>query len=181
MRYLRALADRRGAGRARTAAVAAVLALAILGGCYSFSGGGGLPSHIQTAYVAPVENQSTRFGLSESLTEQLLEAARQRLGLRLADEQDADAVIRATIRSFTDDAVNFDAVDGVGADIFQRRVTIAATVEIVDRQADEIIWSSQGLSGAGEYEPGSETEEQGTQVALENLVQKIVDGAQSQW
>lgn len=150
-------------------------------GCYSFSGGGGLPGHIRTAYVEPVENQSTRFGLAETLTERLLDAARQRLGLQLASEDQADAVIRATIRQYADDAVSFDAVEGQGADVFQRRITIIATVEIYDRAQDVAIWSSQSLSGAGEYEPGSETEDQGTEIAIENLVQKVVDGAQSQW
>jgi len=149
--------------------------------CYSFSGGGGLPGHIRTAYVEPVENQSTRFGLAETLTERLLDAARQRLGLQLASEDEADAVIRATIRQYSDDAVSFDAVEGQGADVFQRRITITATVEILDRAQDLAIWSSQSLSGAGEYEPGSETEDVGTEIAIENLVQKIVDGAQSQW
>jgi len=65
--------------------------------------------------------------------------------------------------------------------VFQRRVTISATVEILDRVNNVVIWSSQGLSGAGEYDPETETEEQGTIVALENLVQQVVDGAQSQW
>ena len=156
-------------------------ALAFSAGCYSFSGGGGLPSHIRTAYVAPVDNQSTQFGLSETLSEELLEAARQRLGLRLASETEADAIISATIRRYSDDAVNFDAVRGQGADVFQRRVSISASVEILDRENNEIIWSSQALTGAGEYEPRTETEEQGSIVALENLVQQIVDGAQSQW
>ncbi len=156
-------------------------ALAFSVGCYSFSGGGGLPSHIRTAYVAPIDNQSTQFGLSESLSEELLQAARQRLGLRLASETEADAIITATIRRYSDDAVNFDAVRGAGADVFQRRISISASVEILDRANNEIIWSSQALTGAGEYEPSSETEEQGSIVALENLVQQIVDGAQSQW
>ncbi len=156
-------------------------ALSVLAGCYSFSGGGGLPSHMRTVYVAPVDNQSTQFGLAETLTEELLKAARQRLGLRLASESEADAVITATIRRYADNAVNFSAVRGVGADVFQRRVTIAASVEILDVANNTIIWSSQGLTGAGEYEPGVETEEQGLLVALENLVQQIIDGAQSQW
>ena len=153
----------------------------LLTGCYSFSGGGGLPSHIRTVYVAPADNQSSQFGLSESLTEQLLDAARQRLGLRLASESEADAVIGATIRRWSDDAVNFDAVAGVGADVFQRRVTISASIQILDVANNTIIWESQGLTGSGEYRPDNETEEQGTMVALENLVQQIVDGAQSQW
>jgi hypothetical protein len=149
--------------------------------CYSFSGGGGLPGHIRTAYVAPINNETTRFGLSEILTQELLDAARERLGLRLAAEAEADAIIRASIQRYSDDAVNFEAREGVGADVFQRRVTISARVEIFDVSRGESIWTNGALVGVGEYEPDSGTEDEGTEVALENLVQKIVDGAQSQW
>ena len=168
------------ASRSLTIAGCAVV-LGLSTGCYSFQGGGGLPGHIRTAYVRPVDNLSTQFGLSETLADELLTAARQRLGLQLAAEDEADAIITARINRYTDDAVNFDAVEGAGADVFQRRVTITASVEILDRQENAIIWASTSLSGAGEYVPGSETEEQGTLVAIENLVQKVVDGAQSQW
>lgn len=162
-------------------ALPALVAAALFAGCYSFSGGGGLPSHIRTAYVEPVDNQSTRFGLSETLTEELLRAARQRLGLQLAAQEEADAIIRATIRGFRDDAVNFDAVEGTGAEIFQRRITIVAEVAIIDRAQNLEIWVNRNVTGTGEYVPGSETDEEGTIVAIENLVQRIVDGAQSQW
>jgi len=155
--------------------------LLVLTGCYSFSGGGGLPNHIRTVFVRPVDNRSTKFGLSETLTAELLTAARERMGLRLSSEDEADAIIVATISRFSDEAVSFDAVRGAGADVFQRRVTISASVEIIDRLQDVPIWASRGLSGAGEYVPGTETEDLGTDVAIENLVQKIVDGAQSQW
>jgi hypothetical protein len=157
------------------------MALALTTACYSFSGGGGLPGHIATAYVEPISNETTRFGLSEILTQELLDAARDRLGLRLAAEGEADAIIRASIQRYSDDAVNFEAREGVGADVFQRRVTIAARVEIYDATRDEIIWTNGGLTGVGEYDPNNETEDTGTEVALENLIQKIVDGAQSQW
>lgn len=161
--------------------IVGLVAVSASAGCYSFSGGGGLPSHLRTVFVAPIENESTQFGLAESLMEQLLEASRTRLGLRLASETEADAVISATIRRYADEAVNFDAVDGVGADVFQRRVTVSVSVEILDVAENLIIWSTQGLTGNGEYEPGNETEEEALVVALENLVQQIVDGAQSQW
>ena len=158
-----------------------VAAGAALAGCYGFSGGGGLPGHLRTVFVAPVENESTQFGIAESLAEELLEAARQRMGLRLASEPEADAIITARIRNYSDDAVNFDAIDGVGADVFQRRVTVGVSVEILDVVQNEIIWSNESLTGTGEYEPGAQTEEEALVVALENLVQQIVDGAQSQW
>lgn len=179
------MAERSARGRVRTsasrAAAGAALAALALAGCYGFSGGGGLPTHIQTAYVEPVSNETSRFGLSELLTERLLEAARQRLGLRLASEGEADAVIRASVVRYGDDAVSFDASEGVGADVFLRRVTIGARVEIYDATRGEVIWQSSVVSGIGEYEPDSETEEVGLEIAMENLVQQIVDGAQSQW
>jgi hypothetical protein len=158
-----------------------VVTPALAAGCYGFSGGGGLPSHVRTAFVEPVENQTTRFGLSEVLTEQLLEATQSRLGLRLAAEQEADVIVRASIQRYSDDAVSFGAREGVGAEVFTRRVTIGARVEILDLVRREILWESSSVAGVGEYEPNTETEDEGTAVALENLVQKIVDGAQSQW
>lgn len=149
--------------------------------CYNFSGGGGLPSHVKTAYVAPVTNETPRFGLSELLGDRLLQAVRQRLGLRLASETEADAVIRASVRQYLDDAVAFDAQRGIGADVFVRRVTVGARVEIFDARRNQILWEGAVVTGVGEYEPGNQTEEVGLEIALENLVQKIVDGAQSQW
>ena len=140
-----------------------------------------MPSHIKTAYVEPAENQTTRFGISEVLTQQLLEAAQDLLGLMLAAEDQADAIIRVTVSRYSDQAVNFQAEDGVGANVFTRRITVTATVEILDIVNREYIYESASMSGTGEYQPDVQTEDDGTALALENLVQKIVDGAQSQW
>lgn len=161
----------------------AVLALALAaGGClYSLSGGGGLPEHIDTVYVPPVQNETSRFTLTERLTQSLLEAVRGRLGGQLAAEGNADAIIRVTLTGYDDQAMNFEAREGVGAEVFQRRVTLVAAVEIVDLVRDESLFSSGSVRGTGEYAPEEETEEAGIELALENLLQKIVDGAQSQW
>jgi hypothetical protein len=77
--------------------------------------------------------------------------------------------------------VNFQAEEGVGANVFTRRITVTATVEILDIVNREYIYESSSVSGTGEYQPDVQTEDEGTALALENLVQKIVDGAQSQW
>lgn len=161
----------------------AVLALALAaGGClYSLSGGGGLPEHIDTVYVPPVQNETSRFTLTERLTQSLLEAVRGRLGGQLAAEGNADAIIRVTLTGYEDQAMNFEAREGVGAEVFQRRVTLVASVEIMDLVRDESLFSSGSVRGTGEYAPEEETEEAGIELALENLLQKIVDGAQSQW
>jgi len=162
--------------------VAVALASSTTGCNYTFSGGGGLPSHIETVYVPPIENRTTQFALTESFTDKLLEAVRRNLGVQLAAEAEADATIVAELSRYSDTAMNFQGVEDVGAAVFQRRVSIMAQVQIIDRSKNEVIWNGTGVSGQGEYSPADPAgETTGQDVALDNLVQKIVDGAQSQW
>lgn len=162
--------------------VALALASSAIGCNYTFSGGGGLPSHIETVYVPPIENRTTQFALTESFTDKLLEAIRRNLGVQLAAEAEADATIVAELSRYSDTAMNFQGVEDVGAAVFQRRVSIMAQVQIIDRSKNEIIWNGTGVNGQGEYSPADPAgETTGQDVALDNLVQKIVDGAQSQW
>ncbi len=156
------------------------LFLPALAACYSFSGGG-LPPHIDDVYVPPIENQTTQFSLTDPFTQGLLDAVRGRLGVQLAARENADAEIRADLVRYSDEASNFAGRENIGAEVFQRRVTITARVEIVDLTRNEIVWSGGSVSGIGEYAPDSETEEAAQDLALENLIQKIIDGAQSQW
>lgn len=160
--------------------VVLLLASSVAGACYSFTGGG-LPPHIRTIYVLPIENRTAQFELTEPLTRQLTDAVRGRLGVQLAARENADAEIRAEIIRYDDAATNFSGIEDVGAQIFQRRVTIGARVEIVDLTRNEIVWDGSGVTGTGEYAPDSETEQTGQNLALENLIQKIIDGAQAQW
>lgn len=158
------------------------LALGSAGCNYTFSGGGGLPSHIETVYVTPIENRTTQFGLTQTFTDKLLEAVRRNLGVQLAAEAEADATIVAELTRYSDTAMNFQGVEDVGAAVFQRRVSIVAQVQIIDRSRNEVIWNGTGVMGDGEYSPADPAgETTGQDVALDNLVQKIVDGAQSQW
>lgn len=158
------------------------IGLLLLGGCvYGFSGGGGLPEHIQTVAVPPVQNETPQVELSDRLFDALLEAIRGRLGAQLASEGDADAIVRATIAGYDDRAMNVQGREGQGAEVFQQQVSIRASVEIYDATRDEILWSSTSVTGNGEYAPGEETDEVGRRVAIQNIVDKIVSGAQSQW
>lgn len=169
--------------RGRRAALPLLLALAVAaGGClYGFSGGGGLPEHIKTVYVPPVQNRTTRFAVTEQVTQGLLDAVRGRLGGQVASEQQADAIIRVTLTRYDEEALSFQAQEDVGADVIQRRVTLTASVEIEDRVRDRTMWQSSSVRGTGEFAPEEESEDVALQVAVEELIQKIVDGAQSQW
>jgi len=147
---------------------------------YTFTGGGGLPGHVGDIAILPFENRTTQFTLTQELTQALLDEVPGRLGVDLANEATADAILRGTIVRYDERAVNFQAEEG-GPVIFQRRVDIAVSVEIYDTVEDRVLWSSGSLSASGEYLPDSQTEQQGRQIAIEELVRRIIDGAQSQW
>lgn len=107
-----------------------------------------------------------------------------RLGVNPADETTADAVLRGSIVRYSERAVNYQQqqnLDRAPLDVSQRRVEITISVELYDVREDRILWSSNSLSAIGEYVPESQTEDDGRRLAIENLVQAIIDGAQSQW
>ena len=154
----------------------------VVAGCgpYSFSGGGGMPGHIDSIAIMPFENETTQFTLTQELSLSLSNEIPGRLGLRPADQSTANSVLRGTILRYSERAVNYQETPG-GPITFQRRVDITISVEIYDLVEDQVLWSSRSLTASGEYLPDSQTEVVGRQMAIENLVQAIIDGAQSQW
>ena len=63
--------------------------------------------------------------------------------------------------------------------VTRRRVQITLNVEIFDQRQGKAIWQRSGLTVDGEYQPPGEAE--GRRLALQKLVNDIVEGAQSQW
>lgn len=171
---------RRSSARSSRWWLASVAVLTVACGPYSFTGGGGLPSHVRSVAVQPFENETTQFTLTQELTQALQDDFPSRLGLNPAGESTADAILRGRIVRYQDNATNFQA-DPDGPVIFQRRVTIAVTAELYDVREDRVLWQASSLSADGEYLPDTQSELEGRQLAIENLVQKIIDGAQSQW
>jgi hypothetical protein len=62
----------------------------------------------------------------------------------------------------------------------QRQVNITVSVSIVDLVENVILWESNGVNAQGQFAEGA-PEDGGRRQAIEILVQRIVDGAQSNW
>lgn len=156
------------------------MAGAWLSGCLYGFAGGGLPSHIRTVAILPFDNQTAEPTLTFEVTEAITEAMEGRLGLRLASEATADAVVRGTITQYAPDIpLSFQTGQTGNVNVSRRRVQLSLSVEIYDRLEDRILWQRNSLMVDGEYTPPDE--QQGRRAALEKLVTDIVDGAQSQW
>lgn len=157
-------------------------ALALSGCLYSFRAGSFPPPHIKTIAVAPFENETTRFEISGELYDRLFKNLPRALGIRSAGEDVADAVIRGTVLRYEVVAPNYRAgAEGQPAEVLQRQVTITVKVQIVDLVQNVVLWEDDGVTAQGQFLEASESEDVGRAEAIELLVQKIVDGAQSNW
>ncbi|CAN5371684.1 hypothetical protein BH24GEM3_BH24GEM3_12780 [soil metagenome] len=174
---------RSGVLRAPLASAALALVL-LLGGCgvYSFTGGG-LPRHIRTVAVLPFDNVTTQGLLSTDLQLALQEALPRNLGVRLADQSVADAVVRGRITGYNETTPNIrPATPGGAPAVIQQEIRITFEAEIYDLRENRPIWEARSLSGIGTFAP--ERGEQfttGKARAIEDLVRKLIEGAQSQW
>ncbi|NJD11474.1 MAG: DUF4136 domain-containing protein [Gemmatimonadetes bacterium] len=164
---------------------ASVLLLsASLSGCiYGFRGGGGLPDHIRTIYIAPFENQTDKPELDPQIFRALNEQLPRALGLRLAGEQNADLVVTGKIVRYDDVASNYrpgqQNTNSINVELQQ--VSISLAIQLVDVRDNLVRWESSSLVGRGEYKPSGGTDEAARTVAIKQIIQQVVDGAQSQW
>ena len=170
-------------GVIRAARVSTLFLVVFLSACnYSFRAGSFPPPHIRTIAIEPFANETAHFELSAELYDQLLRNLPSALGIRTAGADVADAIVRGSINRYDVIAPNYRAAQrGQAAQVLQRQVSIGISVEIVDLVENVILWESRALVAQGEFLEASETEDVGRLEAIELLVQKIVDGAQSNW
>lgn len=159
----------------------ATLTLLAATGCrfpYGFKGGG-LPPYIRTVAIVPFDNETPSPELQKELSDLLRREMQNRMGLRDANEATADALVRGTLKDYqTDVPVAFSA-DPRQATSARRRLQIVIDVEIFDQSNGKPLWKRSGLRAEGEYAERAEAE--GRRMALQRIVNDIIEGAQSQW
>lgn len=143
---------------------------------YGFAGGT-LPN-VKTVAILPFDNDTPEPALTQEVSEAVRQAFEGRLGLRIAPEASADAIVRGRIARYDPD-VPIALQPGQGrVTVTKRKVQLAVDVEILNQREGTTVWKRQVLVD-GEYNPPQEAA--GRKVALDKLVNEIVDGAQSQW
>ena len=170
-----------GARRARTASAALGAALLLAGCMYSFTGGG-LPSNIRTVYIDLWENTTPYEFLRADVQRELQQELPRNLGLRLAPQTTADAVVRGKLANYEEVVVNIDPNTNTGRlQTQQKRVQITFDAEIYDVKNDKVLWRGSSIAAVGNYNPEREAVEVGRERALTEVIQKLIQGAQSQW
>lgn len=158
----------------------AVLLLLVATAClpYGFAGGG-LPTHIRTVAVLPFDNETSVSSLQRDIHERLRRDVEGRLGLRTAGEGSAHALVRGRILRYESDMPAAYSADPARANTARRRLEIVVDVEIVDQTTGQPLWSRTGLRAEATYD--ERDEDDGRERAIEQLVNDVIAGAQSQW
>ena len=161
--------------------VRSVLLLLVVAGCgfwpYGFAGGG-LPPHIRTMAVLAFENETAVADLPRDITESLRRELQSRLGLRLAPEGQANAVVTGTILRYDPDIpIGFSA--DPGSTTARRKLQITVDISIVDQTSGKTLLERRALVAEGEYAESAEVS--GRRQAIEKMIDEIVRGVQSQW
>ena len=174
--------SRKAPGSRRLLGALAATLLVGLGGCYSLTGGG-LPSHIRTVAVLAFDNTTVQPLLETDIQRELQTALPRNLGVRLAEEAVADAVVRGTVVGYEEVAASIrpSEQDSDRVPVAQRQVRITYNAEIYDLKQDRRIWAAQSQSVVGNYQPDSERPEVGRSRAIKEISNRMVEGAQSQW
>jgi hypothetical protein len=149
---------------------------------YSLTGGG-LPPNVRTVFVEYFENSTPHEILRADVQRELQQELPRSLGVRLAPQASADAVVRGKLTSYDEATTNIDpnTTPGGRVNAEQRRVQITFDAEIYDVKEDKVIWTGSSISAIGNYNPDRESVDVGRERAVQEIIQKVVQGAQSQW
>ena len=164
-------------GRSRVLLVALALAVACRSP-YGFAGGG-LPAHVRTVAVLPFENETPQAELQREVWQALRGQMQSRLGVRDAPESRADAIVRGTLLRYDVDIPIAYAANNRQVTSARRKLQLVCDIEIIDQKTGKTLWQRKGLIAEGEYEENAEAA--GRRVALQRLVNDVIEGAQSQW
>jgi len=114
-------------------------------GPYSFSGSS-VPSHIKTVAIPLFENNTAEFGLTEKVTDALLDDFVKENILQIVDRKDSDSVMRGIITRVSDVPYTFDENE----EVQEFRVTIFLNLVWYDR-TNQINLFEGKISGWGVY------------------------------
>ena len=156
------------------------LVLVLLTACipYSFTGGG-LPSHIRTVAIVPFDNQTATSELPRELTDALRIRLHDRLGLRDASEAKANAIVRGTIQRYEIDIPIGYSANNKQTTTARRALQLVVDIEMIDQVTGKTLWQRKGLLAEGQYQERGEAT--GRKLAIDRIVNDVIDGAQSQW
>ena len=118
----------------------------LIGACGYYSMAGSIPPHIKSIAIPLLVNQTAEFGIAEDITDNLLDRFVEENILKIADESDANSILRGTIEKVEDAPYTFSREEAVS----EFRLKIYLDIEWYDVINDKVLLKKQ-FSGWGAY------------------------------
>ncbi len=152
------------------------LILCISSGCaiYSFSPGG--KSSIKAIAIPPFENKTVEAGLSNRITDLVINAFISNGTMKVVSSEGADAILTGTLTNYERRAKNYDEADNV----IQYAVYLTFDISLKAAAGEKEIWHDIFYS-EGIYDAKSETEDDGQARAADKLVVDIINRTTKNW
>ena len=128
--------------------------LAISCGFYSLAGS--IPPHIKSISIPLVENQTSDFGLSESLTDQIILQFNESGILSIQNADEAHSILKGTIKKITDGPYSYNKNESIS----EYRYKIDVKIEWYDNTNGKNILD-KNYSGFGAYGLGGDISSDG--------------------
>ncbi|MBN1465407.1 LptE family protein [candidate division KSB1 bacterium] len=146
--------------------------------CSYYSLKGSLPPHLNTVAVPLFDNRTPEFGITENLTDAVIDEFIRDGSLKIADRSAADVLITGSIISVNDRAGAFDQQETV-QDI---KVYISVQVECTDQVKRQAMWNER-ITQFGSYDPaeGPDGRQNAYEEAYAKLSQEILNKTVSNW
>lgn len=152
-----------------------IIAGLFVGGCgiYSFSPGG--KSSIKTIAVRQFENETIEVGLSDRLTDLVVDALLADGNLKVVSESEADAILIGTLTNYERKPYTYDESDNVTEYVVKLVFDIT-----LQGDAEKEIWKER-FYNEGIYNADDETEEDGQALAADKLVVDVINRTTKSW
>lgn len=153
-------------------AIAAVVSCSC--GVYTFNPKG--KAAIGSIAVETFDNKTGQYGLTDRLTELIIDAFISDGNINVLPASDAETVLTGVLTNYDRVALTFDENDQVT----EYKVIMGFELSLRNPRDDTEIWSER-LNQEGVYQAATETEEDGQQRASELLVQAIINKTTKSW
>jgi hypothetical protein len=163
----------------RLGVLIASLTLCSLTGCLYGFAGGGLPPNLHTMAIVTFDNQTSSPDIPKELYDQMRKELQRRLGVHDAPQDRADVLVHGVIASYDADVPVAFSANPQQAVSARRRLQLTIEVEIVDQSNGHVLWQNKALREEADY--AERAEQDGRTQAIGKIVQKIIEGVQSNW
>jgi len=147
--------------------------------CYKFAGSGGFPSDLKTVAILPFDNQTPSPEVQRDLNEAIRKSFHDRLSLRDAPEDRADVIVKGVITQYEADVPAGISSNTSQVNVSRRRLQLVVNIEITNTKTGKALLKQDGLQSEGAYAEGKEAD--GRKLAIETLVDQMIQRSQSQW